>query len=470
VLRLEIRTLGGFASLAWAVSVITFPAFADSAAHNWPQWRGPNLNGTAQATNLPVEWSETKNVRWKTAMPSWSGSSPIVWEDRVFVMSPGKAEVPDSAPVSPDSPNPPGDRPRGFRGDRRGGGGMNPGGQALLLFCLNRLDGAVRWVREVDQGNQTHRKQNNTSPSPVTDGTHVWSYTGNGILTCLDLEGRAQWQRSIQKDYGRFGLNWGYASSPLLVEDRLILAVLHGNNTEDPSYVLAIDKATGKTLWRTERPTDAPRESPDAYVTPQLLRLKDHAEIILNGGDLVTGHDLKTGQELWRADVLNPSKSGNYRIIPSSLITDDLIIAPSRINPMVALKTGGRGDISKTHVAWTSENGPDVPTPVSDGSHLWMVTGDRSLFSCLDLKTGKPLYDRERLPNGTYSASPVLADGRIYLTNEGGETVVLAANPEFRILATNKLDGANTLSSPAVAGNQIFIRTSTGMYCLEKAE
>jgi outer membrane protein assembly factor BamB len=274
----------------------------------------------------------------------------------------------------------------------------------------------------------------------------------------------------IQEDYGRFGLNWGYGSSPLLVEDRLIIPVLHGNNTDDPSYVLAIDKATGKTLWRTERPTDAPRESPDAYVTPQLLRFPDYAEIILNGGDLVTGHDLKSGQEIWRADVLNPGKNGNYRIIPSCLITHDLIIAPSRINPMVALRTGGRGDVSKTHVAWASENGPDVPTPVSDGAHLWMVTGDRSLFSCLDLKTGRPLYDRERLPNGTYSASPVLADGKIYLTNEGGETVVLAARPEFSLLATNQLEGANTLSSPAIAGNQIFIRTSAAIYCLAQTD
>ena len=465
----SIQSPGKLTALICVLSATAFSTQAGAAGTNWPQWRGPNLNGTAHATNLPVEWSETRNVRWKTALPSWSGSSPIVWEDTVFVMSPGKVDAPEAPAAPTEAASRSGEPQRGFRGDRRGGAAMNPGGQALLLFCLSREDGRVRWVREVDQGNQTHRKQNNTSPSPVTDGTHVWSYTGNGVLTCLDLAGREQWKRLIQKDYGRFGLNWGYGSSPLLVEDRLIIPVLHGNNTDDPSYVLAIDKATGQTLWRTERPTDAPRESPDAYVTPQLLRFPDHAEIILNGGDLVTGNDLKSGQEIWRADVLNPAKNGNYRVIPSCLITDDLIIAPSRINPMVALKIGGRGDITKTHVAWISENGPDVPTPVSDGRHLWMVTGDRSLFSCLELRTGRPLYDRERLPNGTYSASPVLAEGRVYLTNEGSETVVLAASPEFRILATNKLDGANTLSSPAVAGDQIFLRTSAAIYCLARA-
>jgi outer membrane protein assembly factor BamB len=460
----------GFSSPTLILSAMVSVAVTLGHADYWPQWRGPHLNGTAQAANLPVEWSETHNVRWKTKLPSWSGSTPIIWEGKVFVMSPDQAESPGAASAAVENRPAPGG-PRGVRGARGGGrGGLDPGGQALLLFCLDRDDGRILWRREVDRGNQTYRKQNNTSPSPVTDGTYVWSFTGNGVLTCFDLTGNEKWERRIQEDYGRFGLNWGYGSSPLLVEDRLIIPVLHGNNTDDPSYVLAIDKSTGKTLWRTERPTNAPRESPDAYVTPQLLRLPSHAEIILNGGDLVTGHDLATGKELWRADVLNPQKHGNYRIIPSCLLIEDLIIAPSRINPMVALRTGGKGDIADSHVVWKSENGPDVPTPISDGKHLWTVTGDRSLFSCLDVKTGEPLYDRERLPTATYSSSPVLADGKIYLMNESCETVVLEAGPEFKILAVNKLDGSNGLSSPAIVGREIFLRTSEAIYCLSKIE
>jgi outer membrane protein assembly factor BamB len=433
-------------------------AIAGDAAGNWPQWRGPQLNGTAQATNLAVEWSETHNVRWKTRLPAWSGATPIIWGNNIFVMSPDQGQA-----VASEPPVDGGGEGRRGRGGR---GGMDPGGQALILFCLNRRDGAVLWQREVDRGNQTHRKQNNSSPSPVTDGNHVWSLTGNGVLTCFDFTGKEKWKRNIQRDYGRFGLNWGYASSPLLVDDRLVIPVLHGNNTDEPSYVLAVNKIDGRTLWRKERPTDAPQESPDAYVTPQLLRVEDRAEIILNGGDIVTGHDLATGNELWRADVLNPMNNGNYRIIPSCLVAGDLIIAPSRINPMVALRTGGRGDVTETHVVWTSANGPDVPTPVSDGRYLWFVTGDRSLFSCVDLKSGQPLYDRERLPNGTYSASPVLADAKIYLMNENCETVVLDAGSNFRILATNALEGANGLSSPAVAGSELFLRTSEAIYCV----
>jgi outer membrane protein assembly factor BamB len=336
------------------------------------------------------------------------------------------------------------------------------------VFCINRDNGAIRWSREVDEGNQTYRKQNNASPSPVTDGAHVWVYTGNGVLVCFDRDGKEVWRRNLQDDYGPFGLNWGYASSPLLHEDRLVIPVLHGMRTDAPSYVVALDKRTGRELWRTERPTDAPAESPDAYVTPQLLKLGDSVEVVLNGGDLVTGHDIQTGREVWRADVLNPGKAGNYRIVPSCLIVGELIIAPSRVNPMVAIRTGGKGDVSKTHVVWTSPNGPDVPTPVSDGRHLWLVTGDRSLFSCLDVRTGEPFYDRERLPNGTYSSSPILADGKIYLTNESTETVVIAAAPEFRIVATNKLPGSNFLSTPAIVGRQIFLRTSEALYCIEQ--
>lgn len=433
---------------------------AHAEPNYWPQWRGPFLNGVSPSTSLPSEWSETKNVQWKTELPSWSGATPIIWENKIFVMSPAASDSATSAP--PISTGSDGSR----QGRSRRGGGMDPGGQALLLICLDREDGRILWQREVDRGNQTHRKQNNTSPSPVTDGDHLWCLTGNGVLTCFDLDGNEKWVRRIQDDYGKFGLNWGYGSSPLLVEDRLIIPVLHGNNTDDPSYLLAIHKTTGKTLWRTERPTNAPQESPDAYTTPQLLRRPNHSEIILNGGDLVTGHDLHSGKELWRADVLNPSKNGNYRIIPSCLVVDDLIIAPSRINPMVALKAGGQGDIGNTHVVWKSEHGPDVPTPVSDGKYLWMVTGDRSLFSCLDLQSGKPFYDRERLPTGTYSSSPILADGKIYLMNESCETVVLEAGPQFNVLAVNKLEGANGLSSPAVVDGKIFLRTSDAIYCI----
>jgi outer membrane protein assembly factor BamB len=303
-----------------------------------------------------------------------------------------------------------------------------------------------------------------SSPSPVTDGKRVWAMTGTGILKAFDFDGKELWTRDIQKDYGRFGLNWGYGSSPLLVGDALYVQVLHGMRTDDPSYVLRIDGATGKTLWRVERPTHARFESPDAYTTPALLKYGATSEIVVAGGDAVTGHDPATGRELWRANGLNPHNDGSYRIVASPVVHGDLIVVPSRERPMLVVKAGGRGDVTKSHVLWSFDNGPDVPTPVTDGTYVYVIN-DRGIMWCLDLKTGKEVYGRQRLRSATYSGSPVLADGKIYVTNEDGVTVVVKAGPTFQVLAENDFDDY-TLSSPAISEGQIFIRTAKQLYCL----
>ena len=208
---------------------------------DWPQWRGPEKTGVAVAKSLPATWSTTENVTWKLALPELSGSTPIVWNDRIF---------------------------------------LNIGdGTGLYLLCVDRRKGAELWKKHLGSGNARVNKQNMSTPSPVTDGERVWVMTGTGILKAFDFSGLELWSRDIQKDYGTFGLNWGYASSPLLVRDRLYVQVLHGMRTADPSYVLAIDAASGKTIWRVERPTDAVSESPDAYTTPAVLRNGGKEEI-----------------------------------------------------------------------------------------------------------------------------------------------------------------------------------------------
>jgi outer membrane protein assembly factor BamB len=404
------------------------------SAENWPQWRGPSLNGLSADKNLPVHWSKTDNVTWKIALPAWSGSTPIVWGDRIFL---NVAE------------------------DLRHRDGDN-----LFLWCIDRAKGTVLWKRAMGGGNHQERKQNMSSPSPVTDGTRVWVMTGTGILKAFDFEGKELWNRDIQKDYGRFGLNWGYGSSPLLVGDALYVQVLHGMRTDDPSYVLRIDGATGRTLWRVERPTHARFESPDAYTTPALLKNGSAQEIVITGGDVVTGHDPATGKELWRANGLNPQNDGSYRIVASPVVFGDIILAPTRERPMLALKAGGRGDVTRSHVLWSFNYGPDVPTPVTDGTYVYVVN-DRGIMFCLDLKTGKEIYGRQRLRPATYSSSPVLADGKIYISNEDGVTVVVKAGPTFQVLAENDFDDY-TLSSPAISEGQIFLRTATQLYCIGK--
>jgi outer membrane protein assembly factor BamB len=396
------------------------------AAENWPQWRGPALNGVSGEKNLPVRWSKTENIAWKLPLTDWSGSSPIVWGDHIFLS-------------------------------------VAEGGD-LSLWCVDRSRGQALWKQRLGGGNVRMQKQNMSSPSPVTDGRNVWAMTGTGILKAFDLSGRELWMRDIQREYGRFGLQWGYGSSPLLHEDALYVQVLHGMRTRDPSYLLRIDKMTGKTVWRVERPTQARFESPDAYTTPALLRYGTSTEIVITGGDVVTGHDPATGKELWRANGLNPSNDGSYRLVASPVVYGDIIVAPSRERPILALRAGGRGDVTRSHILWSSANGPDVPTPVTDGTYLYVIN-DRGIMWCIDLKTGKDVYSRQRVRSATYSGSPVIADGRIYVTNEDGVTVVVKAGPTFQVIGENDLDDF-TLSSPAISDGQIFIRTSKFLYAI----
>lgn len=399
---------------------------AQAAAGNWPQWRGPSANGLSDESNLPVKWNDKQNLAWKLALPGLSGSTPIIWDDRIFL---NVAE-----------------------------------GDDLYLWCVDRKKGALTWKRKLGGGNVKMRKHNMSSPSPVTDGRNVFVMTGTGLLKSFDFSGREIWSRDIQKDYGEFGLNWGYASSPLLHQDSLFVQVLHGMNTDDPSYLLRVNKRDGKTLWRVERPTDAVRESPDSYTTPALLRNGKNLEIVVTGGDYATGHDVATGKELWRAGGLNPDKNPFYRVVASPVVFDGIVYVPSRVRPLLALRAGGRGDVTKSHLLWSFTNGPDVPTPVTDGKYFYIVN-DKGIMWCLNAKTGEEVYGGKRLKPGTYSGSPVLADGKIYVTNEDGVTSVVKAGPEFEVLAEND-QGEYCLSSPAISDGQIFIRTSNHLYAI----
>jgi outer membrane protein assembly factor BamB len=240
--------------------------------------------------------------------------------------------------------------------------------------------------------------------------------------------------------------------------------VLHGMKTDDPSYVMRIDKNTGRTLWKIERPTTAVQESPDAYSTPAIVGTGSGTEIVISGADVVTGHDPATGKELWRLNGLNPSGHGAYRIVASPVVAGGMILAPSRQNPLIALRPGGRGDVTQSHKLWSFPRGPDVPTPVSDGTHVFVV-GDNGVAYALDAKTGASVWGPSRLNSGTYSSSPVLADGRVYATNEAGMTSVFKAGASFELLAENPLNDY-TLSSPAVSQGQIFIRTAKHLFAI----
>jgi outer membrane protein assembly factor BamB len=443
------------------IMVVFIAAGIIQAQENWPHWRGPHHNGISDAAKLPMKWSLTENIVWKTPLPSWSAATPIIWGDRIFITSPSKAEPKPEPKQKAEEQAQEGRRRRRPRRD--------PGGSKLFLICISKKDGKILWERELDDKNQIHNKQNDATPSPVTDGKHVWIVTGTGKVVAFDFNGKKIWKRDLQHDYGPFGHNWGYGSSPLLHEGSLILEVLHGMKTDDPSYIVSLDAATGKVQWHQERPTDAQRESPDAYTTPVVLKHEGKTQIVISGGDYVTGHDFKTGKEIWRAAGLNPKQLGNYRVVPTPIIVDGLIYAPTRKKPLIALKVGGTGDITESHFVWKYEGsgGPDVPSPISDGKYFYMVD-DRGLVTCLNLKTGALIWGPEATTEGIVSASPILVDGKLYIINEKGVTSIVSVGSEFKLLQMNELDGTYTLASPAVSGSQLFIRTSTHLYCIEE--
>jgi len=405
--------------------LLTITAAAVCPAGNWPQWRGPRLNGYSEETGLPTKWSQTEGVTWKLAMPGVSGSTPIVWENRIFLSV--------------------------------------ASGDNVELWCVDRDKGEAIWKRPVSSGNHKVRKGNMSSPSPATDGKTVWILSGTGFLKAFDFAGKELWVRDIQKDYGKWGLNHGYGSSPLLHEGTLFVQVLHGMNTDDPSYILRVDGKTGKTMWRMERPTTAVHESPDSYTTPQLAKANGKLELIISGGDAVTAHDLATGRELWRGTGFNPDQNPAYRVIASPATWDDLVYVPTRVRPMQAFRAGGSGDVTTSHRLFQFQNGPDVPSPITDGKYLYTIN-DRGIVYCLDPKTGQEIYGGQRIKPAAYSASPVLVDGKIYITSEEGLTTVLKAGPKFEVLAENPLNDY-CLSSPALSDGQIFIRTTGHLYC-----
>ncbi len=396
-----------------------------AVASDWPQWRGPNLDGTSAETGLPTTFGPNENLVWKTEMSGRSGSTPIIMGDRMFLT------------VALD--------------------------EEIEGWALDATNGKVLWKRPLGGGNFFKMKHNMSSPSAVSDGQTVWMMAGTGVIKAFDFDGKELWSRDLQDDYGAFGLNHGYGASPLLHDGVLYVPVLHGMRTDDPSYVLAIDAKSGQTTWKVERPTDALMESPDSYTTPMLWERSGGTELVISGGDYVTGHALDDGRELWRVGGMNPEKSKMYRVVATPVAAGDLLFAPSRVKPLMVLRdASGQTEPS---VAWQIDKGTDVPSPsVHDG--LLYVLDDKGLLQVWDLEKSESIYDTKRLAVGTYSASPLIADGKLYAVNEESVVTVAKLGREFEILATNELEGY-TLSSPVAANGKLFVRTDKFLYCFD---
>jgi outer membrane protein assembly factor BamB len=404
--------------------VVLFSCVTSLSADSWPAWRGPHGDGHSADKTPPLKWSRTENVRWKVPLPGPGNSSPIVWKDRVFL-----TQALD-------------------KGRRR------------AVLCLNRADGKLLWQRETPytKTESTHETNPYCSASPVTDGERVLASLGSAGLVCYDFAGKELWR----KDVGKLEHIWGNASSPILYGDLAILWCGPGER----QFLLAVKKTTGETVWKHNEPGGksgavGPKEWLGSWCTPIIVQVGEREELILGVAKKVKGFDPKTGKELWWCGGL-----GDLVYASPVCSPDGIVVAVSGYyGPALAVRAGGKGNVTNTHRLWHhKQRQPQrIGSPVLVGRHAYLFN-ESGLAQCFDLKSGEDLWKKERI-NGTTWSSPVYASGRLYINTMNGETLVLSASPKYELLAHNKL-GERVLSSLAVAGDEIFIRTYEHLWCI----
>jgi outer membrane protein assembly factor BamB len=422
------------------------PAEAPDRLDNWPHWRGPLATGEAPRGEPPLKWDEKTNVRWKVELPGQGASTPIVWGDQVFVLTAVDTGV-EAKPA---------DLPRPDPRFKRKTTAPNTYHQ-FLVVAYDRKTGKERW-RHVAAERVPHEGHHAThsyaAGSPVTDGRHLYVSFGSFGVYCYDLDGKQKWAR----DLGRFNtrLGWGEASTPAVRGDTVVLNC----DQEAGSFVVALDARTGAVRWKKER------DEPSSWSTPLIVEHKGRAQVVLNAMKKVRSYDLADGKLLWQCG------GGTLNSIPSPVPVGELVVCMSGYKGAfaAAIRLDAKGDVtdSEKAVVWRHGRGtPYVPSPLLVGGRLYFTHLNGPLFSCLDVRSGKVVFDRSRLPalRDLY-ASPVAAAGRIYLADRDGTCVVVAQGERPRVLAVNRLEDGFS-ASPAVVGRQLFLRGEKYLYCLE---
>ena len=395
----------------------------------WPQWRGPTGDSVSPSKMLPTKWSATENIVWKVKLPGWGNSTPAIWQDALFVTT---------------------------QQDER-----------LTLLRLDRKTGNVVWQEEVAQGTlrrqgplgngRFHDEHNLATPSPVTDGRHVWVHFGTGVTACYDYGGKRLWMHNLTERFGPYTIWWGHANSPVLVDDLLISVCMQDPKDGGQSYVVAHDKTTGKERWQVKRDTGATSEPADSYTTPILFQNQGRTEVIILGGNVLDAYEPATGKRLWQAAPFN----GN-RVIPGPTLAGDTVVAVQGMRgPLFAIKAGGAGDVTQSHVRWkyTGET-PDAASPVVANGLVFLAT-NKGVAVCLDGQTGTELW-KKRLGDA-FRATPLVAGDKVYFFSKEGKASVVAAAREFNLIAESDLQ-EDVIASPAAAGSNLFVRTRQHLY------
>ncbi|HYV37514.1 MAG TPA: PQQ-binding-like beta-propeller repeat protein [Gemmataceae bacterium] len=416
---------------ALALSLIVWSGPTPTPTDVWPEWRGPTGDNHVPGPALPTKWSKTENVVWKAPFPGWGNSTPAIWKDAIFL-------------TTQDN-------------DR------------LLFLRIDRLTGKTAWERQVGkgvprrtgkQGNGMFRDEHNmASPSPVTDGKHVWVHYGNGDIACYDVDGDKKWSFNFIEKYGPYSIWWGHANSPVLVDDLLISVCMQDPLRGGKSYIVAHEKLTGKEKWYTLRDHGAKDEPADSYVTPIVYRHDGRVDIIVFGANVLDAYDAFTGKRLWLSKPF-----GGNRVISSATLADGTVYAIQGMKGVlyaVGPVKDVKDDITKTHVRWKVSGAlPDASSPVVTNGLVFMVNNDGIAF-CLDAASGKEHW-KERLGD-QHRATPLISGGNVYFVSKAGKATVIEAAKTLKIVHQCEM-GEEVIASPAAAAGDLYIRTKGRLY------
>lgn len=424
-------------------------AAAPAADLDWPQFRGPGGQGVVRETGLALEWSDTKNVIWKTELPGRGHSSPIVWGDRIFLTTALEGEVvPGAKAVKHIVDGQEFVHPDGVGADRK---------HAFKVLALDAGTGRIVWERTAWEGtpvDNRHRRASFASPTPVTDGKRVYAYFGSEGLYAYDFKGRLAWKF---KPGVVATLGVGVGTSPLLYEDVVILLCDEDNG--ERSFIVGLDKKTGREVWRVARKVQV------SWATPVIVKASGRPELVTSGTEAVIAYDPATGTELWRMKGLESNA------VPSPIAGDDVVVLsagyPDKV--AVAVRPGGSGDVTDSRVLWRYAKGTAyVPSPILYDGHVYLMT-DKGLLTCLDARTGEVKYEGGRPPvAASFMASPIAVDGKLLLMSQDGDTFVIKAGPLHEVLGTNPL-GEPISASAAVSRGRIYIRGERHLFAIGMA-
>jgi len=430
-------------SLTFNSVVFAADGASDQDLH-WPQWRGPQADGVARNCDPPSEWSPSKNVKWKIPIPGEGSATPIIWKNQIFVVTAIETERIVTTPP---------------QADERAKTQPPAAYYKYVVLSLDRRSGEQLWS-QVACEEVPHEGKHNTntyaSASPTTDGRRLYVSFGSRGIYGYDLGGQLLWTRDLGDMRTRYG--WGEATSPVVHGDSLVINWDH----EDQSFMEVLDAATGETKWKADR------DEPTSWATPLIVEHSGRTQVIANGTNRVRSYDLATGDVIWECG------GQTVNAIPSPILAGETVFCMSgyRSADALAIPLGATGDITDTdHVLWHHRQGtPYVPSPIIVDDHIYFTGSNTGILTCLDIRTGKPIFERQRLPElKNLYASPVAANGRIYFTDRDGTTVVIRHGRELKVLAINKL--AEPIdASPAIAGNDMFLRTAHHVYCIQDTE